>query len=163
MRKLHGLRQRRCQGAMKGRLVARHVRRICYRFNSTDVRRYALTESLRRARSAVERAGGILRSGIRSPPVQTRRWCVLRSPHVNKKSREHFWMRIHRSAFDWDAETGRVPDGAEYEIAEALPPNLATRVTVNEPALLRLRAVWDTMQRSRKFVALTEPSSPSVQ
>lgn len=35
-------------------------------------------------------------------PMPTRRrvYCVLRSPHVNKKSREHFERRIHKRIID---------------------------------------------------------------
>jgi len=35
-------------------------------------------------------------------PLPTRRrvYCVLRSPHVNKKSREHFEIRIHKRIID---------------------------------------------------------------
>lgn len=35
-------------------------------------------------------------------PLPTRRriYCVLRSPHVNKKSREHFEMRTHKRIID---------------------------------------------------------------
>ena len=35
-------------------------------------------------------------------PIPTRRkvFCVLRSPHVNKKSREHFEMRTHARIID---------------------------------------------------------------
>jgi small subunit ribosomal protein S10 len=33
-------------------------------------------------------------------PTKIRRFCVLRSPHVDKKSREHFEMRIHRRLID---------------------------------------------------------------
>ena len=35
-------------------------------------------------------------------PLPTRRrvYCVLRSPHVDKKSREHFEMRIHKRIID---------------------------------------------------------------
>ena len=29
-------------------------------------------------------------------PTSIERFCVLRSPHVNKKSREHFEMRTHK-------------------------------------------------------------------
>lgn len=29
-------------------------------------------------------------------PTEKRVWCVLRSPHTDKKSREHFEMRIHK-------------------------------------------------------------------
>lgn len=32
-------------------------------------------------------------------PTRYRRYCVLRSPHVNKTSREHFEIRIHKRLF----------------------------------------------------------------
>lgn len=128
---------------------SQHVRRVTYRFRSTDVRKYALNETLRRARAAVVRAGGVLVSGEKGSRPAVRRWCVLRSPHVNKTSREHFWLRTHKRAFDWDAELGRVDDAAEEEIAAALPANVAVRVEVDAPAVARLREVWDTMQKSK--------------
>ena len=34
--------------------------------------------------------------GIVSLPTDKRIYCVLRSPHVNKDSREHFEIRIHK-------------------------------------------------------------------
>ena len=34
--------------------------------------------------------------GMVSLPTSKRIYCVLRSPHVNKDSREHFEMRIHK-------------------------------------------------------------------
>ncbi|XRB15213.1 ribosomal protein S10 [Pseudoscourfieldia marina] len=33
-------------------------------------------------------------------PTKTKRFCVLRSPHVNKKSREHFEIRTHKKIVD---------------------------------------------------------------
>jgi small subunit ribosomal protein S10 len=33
-------------------------------------------------------------------PTSTKKYTVLRSPHVDKKSREQFEMRIHRRLFD---------------------------------------------------------------
>jgi len=33
--------------------------------------------------------------GVVSLPTDKRIYCVLRSPHVNKDSREHFEIRIH--------------------------------------------------------------------
>nr|YP_010338137.1 ribosomal protein S10 [Erythrolobus coxiae]UNJ17722.1 ribosomal protein S10 [Erythrolobus coxiae] len=35
-----------------------------------------------------------------SLPTKKRIYCVLRSPHVNKKSREHFELRSHRKIID---------------------------------------------------------------
>lgn len=33
-------------------------------------------------------------------PTRIHKFCVLRSPHVDKKSREHFEMRIHKRLID---------------------------------------------------------------
>lgn len=33
-------------------------------------------------------------------PTRIHRFCVLRSPHVDKRSREHFEMRIHKRLID---------------------------------------------------------------
>ncbi|MCD6517746.1 MAG: 30S ribosomal protein S10 [Candidatus Aminicenantes bacterium] len=33
-------------------------------------------------------------------PTNIHRFCVLRSPHVDKRSREHFEMRIHKRLID---------------------------------------------------------------
>ena len=35
-------------------------------------------------------------NGIISLPTQKRIYCVLRSPHVDKDSREHFEIRVHK-------------------------------------------------------------------
>jgi small subunit ribosomal protein S10 len=39
-------------------------------------------------------------TGIISLPVKIKRFCVLRSPHVDKDSREHFEIRIHKRILD---------------------------------------------------------------
>ncbi len=33
-------------------------------------------------------------------PTRVHKFCVLRSPHVDKKSREHFEMRVHKRMID---------------------------------------------------------------
>jgi small subunit ribosomal protein S10 len=33
-------------------------------------------------------------------PTRIHRFCVLRSPHVDKKSREHFEMKVHKRLID---------------------------------------------------------------
>ena len=35
-------------------------------------------------------------AGVVSLPTKIKRFCVLRSPHVDKDSREHFEIRIHK-------------------------------------------------------------------
>lgn len=42
-------------------------------------------------------------AGVRGPvplPTRTERFTVLRSPHVNKNSQEHFEMRTHKRVLD---------------------------------------------------------------
>lgn len=52
-------------------------------------------------KSAFEIADTARRTGARISgplplPTRIRRFCVLRSPHVNKNSREHFEVRTHK-------------------------------------------------------------------
>ncbi len=47
----------------------------------------------------------VLRTGaqVRGPvplPTEIHRYCVVRGPHVDKDSREHFEMRIHKRLLD---------------------------------------------------------------
>ena len=46
-----------------------------------------------------EKTGAQL-SGPIPLPTKTRRWTVLRSPHVDKKSREQFEIRTHKRLLD---------------------------------------------------------------
>lgn len=39
-------------------------------------------------------------SGVVMLPTRRRIYCVLRSPHVNKDSREHFEIRTHQRLLD---------------------------------------------------------------
>ena len=48
----------------------------------------------------VIKASGIEAVGPIPLPTKLRRYCVLTSPHVNKKSREHFELRIHKRIID---------------------------------------------------------------
>lgn len=58
-------------------------------------------------------------------PVDIERFCVLRSPHVDKKSREHFEIRTHKRVIDIDSPTPatidalkqlELPSGVDIEI-----------------------------------------------
>ena len=58
-------------------------------------------------------------------PTTINRWTVLRSPHVDKKSREQFEMRTHKrllDIFEWTPQTVdaltklELPAGVEVEI-----------------------------------------------
>ena len=48
---------------------------------------------------AANRTGAIVSGPVRMPS-KIRRYCVLRSPHVNKKSREHFQIKTHSCLID---------------------------------------------------------------
>lgn len=124
--------------------VTRTARRITYKLQTHDVRTYLFEDAVRRTRSAVTRAGGELRGGVYAPPKQIKRWCVLRSPHVNKKSREHFWMVTHKRVFKWDAPAA-VDKEAPVFISSMLPETVAIRVTEERPGLMALKDVFNTI------------------
>ena len=44
----------------------------------------------------ISQTNNINNIGVVSLPTDKRIYCVLRSPHVNKDSREHFEIRIHK-------------------------------------------------------------------
>ena len=48
---------------------------------------------------AAERSGASV-AGPVPMPTRIRRFCVIRSPHVDKDSREHFELRIHKRLVD---------------------------------------------------------------
>jgi small subunit ribosomal protein S10 len=47
----------------------------------------------------VEKTGGKV-SGPSPLPTKTQRWTVLRSPHIDKKSREQFELKTHKRLID---------------------------------------------------------------
>ena len=64
------------------------------------------------ARSIVEtaqRTGAVLMGPVLLP-TQIRRYTVLRSPHVDKKSREQFEMRIHKRLIEIKSPTSKTVD-----------------------------------------------------
>ena len=53
---------------------------------------------------------------VRGPvplPTEIRKYCVIRSPHVDKDSREHFEMRIHKRLIDIVEITGKTVDSLQ--------------------------------------------------
>lgn len=44
-------------------------------------------------------------NGVVSLPTKIRRFCVLRSPHVNKDSREHFEIRLYKKLIDVNTDS----------------------------------------------------------
>lgn len=58
-----------------------------------------IEESCSEIRAAVEATGASVSGPVRLP-TRRRLYCVLRSPHVNKDSREHFEIRTHQRLLD---------------------------------------------------------------
>ena len=73
---------------------------------------------------AAERTG----AGVAGPvplPTSIKRFCVIRSPHIDKDSREHFEIRTHKRLIDIFEPTSRtvdtlmrlqLPSGVDIEI-----------------------------------------------
>lgn len=49
-------------------------------------------------------------SGVISLPTRIKRFCVLRSPHVDKDSREHFELRISKKFIDINTNSPSILD-----------------------------------------------------
>ncbi len=58
-----------------------------------------LDQSVTEILDAAKRTGARV-SGPIPLPTEINRFCVLRSPHIDKKSREHFEMRTHKRLLD---------------------------------------------------------------
>ena len=67
--------------------------------------------------------------GVVSLPTDKRIYCVLRSPHVNKDSREHFEIRIHKRILEiyYDSE---VPI-FDLLVEADLPPGVFYRICLS--------------------------------
>jgi len=74
--------------------------------------------------NSVKRTGASV-SGPVPLPTKIRKYTVLRSPHVNKKSREQFEMRVHKRLIDINEPTKdtiealeklELPAGVEVEL-----------------------------------------------
>jgi small subunit ribosomal protein S10 len=85
---------------------------------------YVVDESARKIAETVIKTQAKVKGPI-PLPTQIHRYCVIRSPHVYKKSREHFEMRIHKRLIDIIEPTPKtvdslmrldLPAGVEVEI-----------------------------------------------
>ena len=109
---------------------------------------------------------------VRGPvplPTEIRRFCVVRSPHVDKDSREHFEMRIHKRLLDIVEPTSKtveslqrldLPAGVDIEIkiqqqsrtgGRAASAGSRTNDALRRPLgpdrlRQRRRRVWDAQQ-----------------
>jgi small subunit ribosomal protein S10 len=81
-------------------------------------------ESARKIAETVVRTQAKIRGPV-PLPTEIHRYCVIRGPHVDKDSREHFEMRIHKRLIDILEPTAKtvdslmrldLPAGVEAEI-----------------------------------------------
>jgi small subunit ribosomal protein S10 len=73
------------------------MEKIRIRLKSFDHR--LLDQSVKDIVVKAKRTGASI-SGPIPLPTRIHRFCVLRSPHVDKKSREHFEMRVYKRLID---------------------------------------------------------------
>src|SRR6202789_1788046 len=83
------------------------VQRIRIRLKSYDHR--LLDKSADQIVDTAKRTGATV-SGPVPLPTRKRVYCVLRSPHVDKNSREHFDIRVHKRLIDINDPTPPPPD-----------------------------------------------------
>lgn len=60
-------------------------------------------------------------------PTQKRIYCVLRSPHVDKKSREHFEIRIHKRLLDLYLPQTKI-GLKDYIVTIPIPPGVSIKL-----------------------------------
>lgn len=81
--------------------------RIRIRLRACDHR--ILDSSVGKIVETARRTGAVI-SGPVLLPTQIKKYTVLRSPHVDKKSREQFEMRIHKRLIELKSPTSRTVD-----------------------------------------------------
>ncbi|MSQ08356.1 MAG: 30S ribosomal protein S10 [Dehalococcoidia bacterium] len=68
-----------------------------------------LDMSAQQIMEAAERTGAQV-AGPVPMPTSIRRFCVIRSPHIDKDSREHFELRVHKRVIDIVEPTSKTVD-----------------------------------------------------
>jgi small subunit ribosomal protein S10 len=102
--------------------VAENEQKIRIRLKAYD--HEVVDESARKIAETVIRTQARIRGPV-PLPTEIHRFCVIRSPHKDKDSREHFEMRIHKRLIDILEPTPKtvdslmrldLPAGVEVEI-----------------------------------------------
>jgi small subunit ribosomal protein S10 len=81
--------------------------RIRIRLRACDHR--ILDASVGKIVETARRTGAVILGPVLLP-THTRKYTVLRSPHVDKKSREQFEMRVHKRLIELRSPTSRTVD-----------------------------------------------------
>lgn len=87
--------------------VSTHRQRIRIVLKAFDHR--IIDQSAEKIVESAERTGARVAGPI-PMPTTIKRFCVIRSPHVDKNSREHFEMRTHKRLIDILAPTSKTID-----------------------------------------------------
>ena len=66
-------------------------------------------------------------SGAISLPTRIKRFCVLRSPHVDKDSREHFELRLYKRFIDINTTS---PSVLDFLLKTELPSGVACSLKI---------------------------------
>ena len=92
---------------MTTELTSTHRQRIRIVLKAFDHR--IIDQSAEKIVESAERTGARV-AGPVPMPTSIKRFCVIRSPHVDKNSREHFEMRTHKRLIDILAPTSKTID-----------------------------------------------------
>ena len=68
-------------------------------------------------------------TGIIGLPVKIKRFCVLRSPHIDKDSREHFEVRLYKRFIDLTTQS---PNVLDILLKAELPAGVACSLKILE-------------------------------
>ena len=86
-----------------------------------------LDHSTREIVNTAKRTGATIRGPI-PLPTQIERFCVNRSPHIDKKSREQFEIRTHKRLIDILQPTGKTIEALNKGLS--LPPGVDIKIRV---------------------------------
>jgi small subunit ribosomal protein S10 len=67
--------------------------------------------------------------GIVSLPIKIKRFCVLRSPHIDKDSREHFELRLYKRFLDLETKS---PSTIDILLKTELPAGVSCSLKIIE-------------------------------
>jgi len=87
-----------------------------------------LDKSVKEIVSTARRAGGIVLGPI-PMPTRIKRYTVNRSPHIDKKAREQFEIRIHKRIIEIDAADSQVVDSLTKL---QLPSGVNVKIALNK-------------------------------
>jgi small subunit ribosomal protein S10 len=89
---------------MEGNMPGQKIRIVLKAFDHR-----VLDQSAAQIVETAERTGANI-SGPVPLPTSIRRFCVIRSPHIDKRSREHFELRTHKRLIDVHEPTSKTID-----------------------------------------------------